>query len=471
MADVFISYKREERGLVEKLAGALRGLGLTVWFDASLSAGETFSDQIDREAREAQTILVCWSPNAKDSRWVKAEALIGIERNVLAACYVAGPDGFSPQVPFNGTHTEDLRDWLEGGTATDARWRSLLRRIGTLTNRADIESFGDISESSDIISLGRWLDTHKNSPLFLVVENIYRARLAEEEARESREREAKARFEAEQAQRLAREEAAQREAERLRLEEEAKKRLEAEAALKKAEEARKVEKARADRAEAEARKHRATANLSAEEYTRLEYPNPFSQFAKIVLGNCIKALPASTFFSGFAAAAYFGFQGRSFSDGDLAHLKLIYELYKLNGVFPGGGRGWFAGVNNTEWISILIVCQIIFFLVAVGPLILVRKYFSNLAASFFMALAAAALFGFIAFLVCIVLPEGFASFILVIAMLGFVFGGLYVCLRSLVTGEFDEMPGSPAYIRWHAVSWLLAFPFGFVVLQALGVLL
>jgi hypothetical protein len=30
MADVFISYKREERGLVEKLAGALRGLGLTV---------------------------------------------------------------------------------------------------------------------------------------------------------------------------------------------------------------------------------------------------------------------------------------------------------------------------------------------------------------------------------------------------------------------------------------------------------
>lgn len=396
--------------------------------------------------------------------------MIGIERNVLAACYVAGPDGFSPQVPFNGTHTEDLRGWLEGGTATDARWRSLLRRIGTLTSRADIESFGDISESSDIISLGRWLDTHKNSPLFLAVENIYRARLAEEEARESREREAKARFEAEQAQRLAREEAARREAERVRLEQEEKKRLEAEAALKKAEEARKAEKARADRAEAEARKHRATADLSVDEYTRLEYPDPFSYVTKIVLGNCVKALPASTFFAAFAVMIFYGIRGQVPDQSDLDHLRFLNSLYQIGGTFPGGGKGWFAGVSNVEWSAILFVGQIIFFMVAVGPVILVRKYYSNLAASFFMALAMAAIFGVTAFLACIVLPDGFASFVGGMAMLGFVFGGLYVCLRCLVTGEFDDMSGSPAYIRWNAVSWLLAIPFGLLVLQTFAVM-
>ena len=57
VADVFISYKREERQAVERLAQELRKLGLDVWFDASLNAGEAFSDEIDREARAAKAIL------------------------------------------------------------------------------------------------------------------------------------------------------------------------------------------------------------------------------------------------------------------------------------------------------------------------------------------------------------------------------------------------------------------------------
>jgi hypothetical protein len=103
MADVFISYKQDERQAVDTIAAGLRALGLSVWFDARLSAGESFSDEIDREARNAGGILVCWSPSARESRWVKAEAMIGFEHDKLVACYVAGPDDFSPPAPFNMT--------------------------------------------------------------------------------------------------------------------------------------------------------------------------------------------------------------------------------------------------------------------------------------------------------------------------------------------------------------------------------
>src|SRR5690349_3855580 len=125
MADVFISYKRDERDAVERIAHKLRAVGLDVWFDAGMTAGDSFSDEIDREARAARAILVCWSPTARESRWVKAEAMIGFEQDKLAAAYVAGPDGFSPPTPFNTVHAADVRGFVASGAAVHAGWRSV----------------------------------------------------------------------------------------------------------------------------------------------------------------------------------------------------------------------------------------------------------------------------------------------------------------------------------------------------------
>ncbi len=41
MADVFISYKREDRELAERLAHALEQLGFDVWWDFDLLAGDS----------------------------------------------------------------------------------------------------------------------------------------------------------------------------------------------------------------------------------------------------------------------------------------------------------------------------------------------------------------------------------------------------------------------------------------------
>ncbi len=179
MADVFLSYKREERAAVETIASRLRNLGLTVWFDASLRAGETFNAEIDREARAANVVLVCWSPAARQSEWVNAEAMIGFEHKKLAACYVAGPDGFSAPTPFNANHAEDLRAWLTAPTETHPGWKSVLRRIGRLCGRTDIETWGALDRNASSTELRAWLATHQTSPLSAVANAALRAREAE----------------------------------------------------------------------------------------------------------------------------------------------------------------------------------------------------------------------------------------------------------------------------------------------------
>ena len=204
MADVFISYKQDQRQAVEQIAARLRMLGLTVWFDVNMIAGEPFGDEIDREARCAKAVLVCWSPAARESRWVKAEALIGFEQNKLAACYIAGPDGFSPPTPFNALHAEDLRTWLSAPDDTNIGWRGVLRRIGRLCARSDIESWGALAQHATTTELRAWIAAHERSPLFLTVDAILRTREERDAEQVRREQEARVRREREEAERIAR---------------------------------------------------------------------------------------------------------------------------------------------------------------------------------------------------------------------------------------------------------------------------
>jgi hypothetical protein len=208
MADVFLSYKRDERAAVETIAALLRDLGLTVWFDASMSAGETFNAEIDREARAAKAILVCWSPAARKSEWVNAEAMIGFEQKKLAACYVAGPDRFSAPTPFNTTHAEDLRAWLTAPGVTHSGWKSVLRRLGKLCGRGDIESYGAIDAHASTSDLRTWIERYSDSPLFISVDRLLKAGEAEEAERARIEVEARARRHREAVERRAQEAAA-----------------------------------------------------------------------------------------------------------------------------------------------------------------------------------------------------------------------------------------------------------------------
>jgi hypothetical protein len=152
--DVFISYKRDERAEVEAIARALKALKLTVWFDAELRSGASFDQEIERQVRAARCVLVCWSPGATASEWVRAEATIGRQRDVLAAVMLLACD-LPP--PFNLVHTEDLTRGPGGGG-----WLNVLERIGALTGRSGLAAF---VRATDPASLGHWIAAHSRDPL------------------------------------------------------------------------------------------------------------------------------------------------------------------------------------------------------------------------------------------------------------------------------------------------------------------
>lgn len=130
MADVFISYKQEERERMRPIANALIDLGLEVWFDARLEAGTSFSEEIQREIDTCRAQIVCWSPAAVSSEWVRGEAEIGRKRGVLVPVLIE-PCRLPP--PFNMIHAENLIGW--DGRSEHEAWRGVLRALSRHVGR------------------------------------------------------------------------------------------------------------------------------------------------------------------------------------------------------------------------------------------------------------------------------------------------------------------------------------------------
>lgn len=109
MADIFISYKREDREHAESISQAITERGYTTWYDTSLAAGEQFVDSINAELEGAKAVCVLWSQLSYSSQWVKAEALRALEKNKLLSAKL---DNIEMGVPFNLLHTTDLGKWV-----------------------------------------------------------------------------------------------------------------------------------------------------------------------------------------------------------------------------------------------------------------------------------------------------------------------------------------------------------------------
>ncbi len=110
MADVFISYKRQDRAWAVEVDARLRKEGYTTWWDSSLVAGDQFTDTIQQELEWSKAVVVLWSENSRGSKWVNAEATHAHERDILVCARI---DGTNLRVPFNTIQTADLRS--EGG--------------------------------------------------------------------------------------------------------------------------------------------------------------------------------------------------------------------------------------------------------------------------------------------------------------------------------------------------------------------
>ena len=74
MADIFLSYAKEDREVARKLATLLENAGWIIWWDRRIPAGRTWHDVLEEALREMRCMVVLWSSHSIDSDWVKEEA-------------------------------------------------------------------------------------------------------------------------------------------------------------------------------------------------------------------------------------------------------------------------------------------------------------------------------------------------------------------------------------------------------------
>ena len=128
--DVFISYARADKTRANQIASALRKLGLSVWLDTKIESGTTFDNAIEQAAQQASSILVLWTPESSKSEWVRAEALVGKEKNNLVALMLAPCE---LPIAFRLTQFEPM--YSSRLDENDPAFIKTVERIKDLTNR------------------------------------------------------------------------------------------------------------------------------------------------------------------------------------------------------------------------------------------------------------------------------------------------------------------------------------------------
>ena len=131
MADIFISYAREDRETAERLAAALGQQGWSVWWDPDIHPGETWDEVIERELDAARCVTVLWSERSIGKEWVRVEATEGLERRILVPALI---EDVKPPLRFRHVQAAPLVDWNgeQGHRGFERLLKALSAKLGAL---------------------------------------------------------------------------------------------------------------------------------------------------------------------------------------------------------------------------------------------------------------------------------------------------------------------------------------------------
>lgn len=140
MTQVFISYARADRSRVRYIADALEDEGISVWWDSHLMPGQVFTEEIEERLRDAMAVIVVWSTASRASKWVRDEAQLADERQVVVPVLI---EDTRPPLPFGVLHTERLIGW-NGDRSADA-WQRVMLQVRALVGETSDAPSGSSS--------------------------------------------------------------------------------------------------------------------------------------------------------------------------------------------------------------------------------------------------------------------------------------------------------------------------------------
>ncbi|HVU30840.1 MAG TPA: TIR domain-containing protein, partial [Sphingomicrobium sp.] len=136
MADVFLSYKRDDARRVRQLVTALREAGLDTWWDEDIPPSAPWEATIEKELASAKAVIVCWSPSAVTSENVRSEARVAREDGRLIQLFLKP---CNPPLFFGERQGIDFANWR--GKPDDERISKLAASVRGVA--AGNRAFGD----------------------------------------------------------------------------------------------------------------------------------------------------------------------------------------------------------------------------------------------------------------------------------------------------------------------------------------
>jgi formylglycine-generating enzyme required for sulfatase activity len=140
MADVFLSYKRQDGEIARRIVDAMRCNGISVWWDDGITPRQAWDAEIEAAISAASTVVVLWSPRSVSSEWVRTEAHYGKDHGKLIPVLV---EACTIPIAFTLTQTVNLSGWIDD--PAHLQWRKLLTWITDVVSTSGAQAPGNLT--------------------------------------------------------------------------------------------------------------------------------------------------------------------------------------------------------------------------------------------------------------------------------------------------------------------------------------
>ena len=121
MADIFLSYNRDDLATARHFAAAFEREGFSVWWDQTINPGDVYDRVTEQALQDARAVVVLWSKRSVQSHWVRAEATQAHSNGTLVPVMI---ENCKRPIMFELTQTAELSHWK--GDPNDPAWQAYI---------------------------------------------------------------------------------------------------------------------------------------------------------------------------------------------------------------------------------------------------------------------------------------------------------------------------------------------------------